>query len=58
MNKNFIRTTDLETRDKLLKLGFIEVSNSSNVFIFLNDISADKQHFENMNITYTNKLFV
>jgi hypothetical protein len=56
--KNFIKTTDKETADKLISLGFQLVSQDGNIYTFLN------QHMQNFNfeeadkkkIVYTNTL--
>lgn len=37
MTYNFIRTTDVETKNTLLKEGFKMVSQDGNAFTFLND---------------------
>lgn len=36
MNKNFIKTTDKATADKLLSSGFQLVSHSGNIYTFIN----------------------
>lgn len=36
MNKKFIKTTDKATADKLIIAGFKLVSQTSNIYIFLN----------------------
>ena len=35
--KNFIKTTDKETADKLLSCGFKLISQTSNIYTFVND---------------------
>lgn len=37
MKYNFLKTSDEETKEKLLKEGFKLVSQDGNVYIFLND---------------------
>lgn len=57
-NFNFIRTTDNETRQKLLDLGFTELPQpSANVFCFIND---GKLVFDDVNqkCVYTNMLCI
>ena len=54
----FIRTTDKETRQKLLDLGYTELpQSSSNVFCFIND---GKLVFDddNKKCVYTNMLCI
>lgn len=55
MRYNFIKTSDKETKEKLLKEGFKLVSQDGNVATFLNNHSLT---FENTNnkIQYTNML--
>lgn len=55
MKYNFIKTSDKETKEKLLKEGFNLVSQDGNVAIFLNNHSLT---FENTNnkIQYSNML--
>lgn len=52
MEYNFVKTTDSETKDKLLSAGFKLVSQDGNVFTFLNDHSLtfedkSKIHYSN-----------
>ena len=55
MKYNFIKTSDKETKEKLLKEGFKLVSQDGNVVTFLNNHSLT---FENTNnkIQYSNML--
>lgn len=55
MKYNFIKTSDKETKEKLLKEGFKLVSQDGNVATFVNDHSLT---FENTNnkIQYSNML--
>lgn len=55
MKYNFIKTSDKETKEKLLKEGFKLVSQDGNVATFLNNRSLT---FENTNnkIQYSNML--
>lgn len=55
MKYNFIKTSDKETKEKLLKEGFNLVSQDGNVATFLNSHSLT---FENTNnkIQYSNML--
>ena len=55
MKYNFIKTSDKETKEKLLKEGFKLVSQDGNVATFINDHSLT---FENTNnkIQYSNML--
>ena len=58
MNRTFIKTTDVETADKLIALGFKLVSHSGNVYTFLNE-TPQNMTFESVDqtkIAYDNKL--
>ena len=58
MKKTFIKTTDAETANKLISLGFALVSQIGNVYTFLNEISQNMT-FESVDATkivYDNKL--
>ena len=58
MNKKFIKTTDVETANKLIALNFKLVSNIGSVYTFLNEIPQNIT-FESMDqtkIVYDNKL--
>ena len=56
--QNFIKTTDKETADKLMSVGFQLVSQSSSVYTFLNQIPLNF-NFEEIDVkkvAYTNIL--
>lgn len=56
--KNFIKTTDAETANKLIALGFKVVSDIGNVYTFLNEV-PQKLNFDSVDktkIVYDNKL--
>lgn len=58
MNKTFIKTTDTETSDKLIALGFKLISHIGSVYTFLNE-APQKLNFESVEkdkIVYDNKL--
>ena len=58
MDKKFIKTTDTETANKLLALGFVRVTHIGNVHTFLNDV-PQKLNFDSVDktkIVYDNKL--
>ena len=58
MEKKFIKTTDVETANKLIAFGFKLVSNIGNVYIFLNEV-PQKLNFDSVDktkIVYDNKL--
>ena len=58
MDKKFIKTTDIETADKLINFGFRLVSQIGNVYTFLNEIPQNIV-FESVDTTklvYDNKL--
>lgn len=58
MNKKFIKTTDVETANKLIALNFKLVSNIGSVYTFLNEMPQNIT-FESMDqtkIVYDNKL--
>lgn len=59
MKQNFIRTTDGETAEQLVKLGFQKIDESNGIYVFLN--CGKKQFEENLDkskIQYTNILCV
>ena len=58
--QNFIKTTDKGTADTLLSLGFQLVSQSGNVYTFLNQLQNNVvfSEAEKKNIVYTNILNV
>lgn len=56
--KNFIKTTDKETADKLIEAGFKLMSKDGNVYTFLNEIT-NNFNFEEVDqkkMAYTNTL--
>ena len=58
MDKKFIKTTDAETENKLIALGFNLVSHIGNVHTFLNE-TPRKINFDSVDkskIVYDNKL--
>ena len=56
--KNFIRTSDKETADKLRKAGFSEISEAStSSFCFVNDGKLVFSSEDEKNIIYTDKLY-
>ncbi len=55
--KNFIRTTDLETKKKLFVLGYQLVSENDNVAVFLNNVhNTTFSENADMKLAYTNNL--
>ena len=59
MKQNFIRTTDSETAEQLIKLGFQKIDESNGIYVFLN--CGKKQFEENLDktkIQYTNMLCI
>ena len=56
--QNFITTTDKETADKLLSAGFQLVSNSGNVYTFLNQlpVNFNFDEIDKKKMAYTNIL--
>lgn len=57
MTYNFIRTTDVETKNTLLKEGFKIVSQDGNAFTFLNDRPLSFSD-KNKKIQYSNMLTI
>ena len=55
MKYNFIKTSDKETKEKLLKEGFKLVSQDGNVYTFLNDHALNFKD-KKKKIQYTNML--
>ena len=55
MKYNFIKTSDKETKGKLLKEGFKLVSQDGNVYTFLNDHALTFED-KNKKIQYSNIL--
>lgn len=56
MKQNFIKTSDEDTKNKLLKEGFKLISQDGNVFTFLNDHSLTFE--DKTKIQYTNMLCI
>ena len=56
--KNFIKTTDKETADKLISVGFQLVSQNGNVYTFLNQLPSNFSFDEvdEKKMAYTNTL--
>lgn len=57
MKYKFIKTSDEETKDVLLKEGFKMISKDGNVYTFINDCSLSFENQENK-VQYTNKLYI
>lgn len=55
MNKNFIRCSDAETIAKMKNLGFVVLSESNGVVLFLNQKNKPLGFEEQKNVIYTNK---
>ena len=58
MEKKFIKTTDVETANKLIAFNFTLVSHIGNVYTFLNEV-PHKLNFDSVDkskIIYDNKL--
>ena len=56
-NKNFIFTSDEETRDNLLKSGFSEIKSGESFFMFINDSTLKFDDSINISkVGFTNKL--
>lgn len=58
MDKKFIKTTDVDTANKLLTLGFKLVSHTGNVHTFLNEVPQNMtfESVDKTKIVYDNKL--
>ena len=58
MEKKFIKTTDAETANKLIALGFQLISHIGNVHTFLNEIPQNMafESVDQTKIAYDNKL--
>ena len=56
--QNFIKTTDKETADKLISVGFQLVSQSGSVYTFLNQtpINFSFDVIDTQKVAYTNSL--
>lgn len=58
MKQNFIQTTDFETAEKLLQLGFQEIPSTGNIRTFLNCQRLNFEEVDSKKTTYTNKLCI
>lgn len=56
MKQNFLRTSDEETKEKLLSQGFKLISQDGNMFTFLNDHALTFE--DKSKIQYTNMLCI
>lgn len=56
MKYNFLKTSDIETKNRLLEAGFKLVSQEGNVFTFINDHSLTFE--DKYKIQYSNILSV
>lgn len=56
MDRNFIQTSDKETAEKLINLGFKQIYSDGTNYVFIND--GKKQNFEKEKIVYTNNLCI
>ena len=58
MEKKFIKTTDTETANKLIALGFQLISHIGNVHTFLNEMPKNMtfESVDQTKIAYDNKL--
>ena len=56
--QNFIKTTDKETADKLISVGFKLVSQNGNVYTFLNQLpkNFNFDEVDRTKMAYTNTL--
>lgn len=57
---NFVSTSDMETRNQLLKLGFQEIENSNNKYTFINSkpLNFEEGIIDKSKIQYTNILYI
>lgn len=56
---NFIKTTDVETKETLLQLGFQLISEDGNVCTFVNNSTLTFDNInKNLKITYSNILAI
>lgn len=55
--QNFIKTTDKETADKLIEVGFQLMSNENGVYTFLNQVgNFNCENVDAKKMVYTNTL--
>ena len=57
MKYNFLKTSDIETKNRLLEAGFKLISQEGNVSTFINDHSLTCED-KNNNIQYSNMLCI
>lgn len=55
---NFIRTTDEETKIKLLNLGFVLVSEDNGCATFMNESKLNFSNIDSTQLQFTNMLYV
>lgn len=55
---NFIRTTDEDTKSKLLELGFVLVSENNGYAIFVNETKLNFSSIDLTQLQFTNMLYV
>lgn len=60
MKTNFIKTTDVNTAQKLIELGFQQISCVDDCHVFINkgQINFEKNNISKENIIFTNTLFL
>lgn len=58
MQYNFIRTTDVDTKNALIKQGFKLLSQDGGVYTFLNDSTLTFEYTNKDKIQYTNILAI
>lgn len=56
MDKKFIRTTDKDTAEQLIELGFKLLSQSNGAWTFINEPKSIKFDAKPMRLTYSNVL--
>ncbi|MDF2884230.1 MAG: hypothetical protein K0R54_4797 [Clostridiaceae bacterium] len=56
MPNNLICTSDKETADKLIKLGFKVLKSSNGIYTFINDVSSNFEQIDETKIFTTNTL--
>lgn len=57
--KNFIKTSDVETKELLIKEGFELISEDNGIYTFLNTNPSCKfSDNKNSNILFSNKMFI
>lgn len=60
LKATFVSTSDLETRNKLLELGFQEIENSNNKYTFINTnpLTFEEDDIDKLKLQYTNMLCI